>query len=181
MITKDLKQVINQWLEMRILRKDEIVVIGCSTSEVAGKPIGTNGSMEIAKSLYEQMLVLQQETGVHLAFQCCEHLNRSLVVDRQTVVQYDLEEVAVVPVPEAGGSMATYAYKQMKHPAVVESISADAGIDIGETMIGMHLKPVAVPLKLEQRTIGHARVRAARTRPKLIGGHRAYYGENPSR
>lgn len=181
MITKDLEQVINQWLATNSLRKDEIVVIGCSTSEVAGQPIGTSGSTEIAKSIYEQMTKLQKQTGVLLAFQCCEHLNRALVVDRKTAVQYGLEEVAVVPVPEAGGSMASYAYRQMECPAVVERISAHAGIDIGETMIGMHLKPVAVPLKLKQRTIGHARVRAARTRPKLIGGHRAYYGENAAR
>ncbi|MCT1901177.1 TIGR01440 family protein [Oceanobacillus sojae] len=181
MIIKDLKLVIDEWLALDCLRKDEIVVIGCSTSEVAGQPIGTSGSTEIAKTIYEQMSKLQKQTGVHLAFQCCEHLNRSLVVERQTAVQYGLEEVAVVPVPKAGGSMASYAYQQMESPAVVENISAHAGIDIGETMIGMHLKPVAVPLKLKQRTIGHARVRAARTRPKLIGGHRAFYGENPSR
>ncbi|WP_339283269.1 TIGR01440 family protein [Oceanobacillus sp. FSL K6-3682] len=181
MIIKDLKLVIEEWLALDCLREDEIVVIGCSTSEVAGEPIGTSGSSEIAKTIYEQMTKLQKQTGVHLAFQCCEHLNRSLVVERQTAVQYGLEEVAVVPVPKAGGSMASYAYQQMENPAVVENISAHAGIDIGETMIGMHLKPVAVPLKLKQRTIGHARVRAARTRPKLIGGHRAFYGENPSR
>lgn len=181
MITKDLEQFIDQWLATNSLQKDEIVVIGCSTSEVAGQPIGTSGSTEIAKSIYEQMTKLQKQTGVHLAFQCCEHLNRSLVVDQQTAVQYGLEEVAVVPVPEAGGSMASYVYRQLEHPVVVENIRAHAGIDIGETMIGMHLKPVAVPLKLEQRTIGHARVGAARTRPKLIGGHRAYYGENAVR
>ncbi|MEK4298342.1 TIGR01440 family protein [Oceanobacillus sp. FSL W8-0428] len=181
MIIKDLKLVIDEWLALDCLREDEIVVIGCSTSEVAGEPIGTSGSTEIAKTIYEQMTKLQKQTGVHLAFQCCEHLNRSLVVERRTAVQYGLEEVAVVPVPKAGGSMASYAYQQMENPAVVENTSAHAGIDIGETMIGMHLKPVAVPLKLKQRTIGHARVRAARTRPKLIGGHRAFYGENPSR
>nr|WP_281252426.1 TIGR01440 family protein [Oceanobacillus timonensis] len=181
MITKDLEQVMNQWLAISSPQKNEIVVIGCSTSEVAGQPIGTSGSTEIAKSLYEQMTNFQKQTGVHLAFQCCEHLNRALVVDRETAVQYGLEEVAAVPVPEAGGSMASYAYRQIEHPVVVENISAHAGLDIGETMIGMHLKPVAVPLKLEQRTIGQARVRAARTRPKLIGGHRAYYGENPAR
>lgn len=181
MITNDLEKVIDQWLATNYLHKDEIVVIGCSTSEVAGQPIGTSGSTEIAKTIYKQMTKLQKQTGVYLAFQCCEHLNRSLVVERQTAVQFGLEEAAVIPVPEAGGSMASYAYKQMEHPVVVENISAHAGIDIGETMIGMHLKPVAVPLKLEQRTIGHARVRAARSRPKLIGGHRAFYGENPSK
>ncbi|WP_212927507.1 TIGR01440 family protein [Oceanobacillus sp. J11TS1] len=181
MITNDIEKVMNQWLDTDCLHKDEIVVIGCSTSEVAGHPIGTSGSTRIAKNIYEQLAKLQKQTGVHLAFQCCEHLNRSLVVERQTAVRYGLEEVAVVPVPEAGGSMASYAYKQMENPVVVENISAHAGIDIGETMIGMHLKAVAVPLKLEQRTIGHARIRAARTRPKLIGGHRAFYGENPSR
>lgn len=137
--------MINGWRQTAC--KGEIVVIGCSTSEVAGQPIGTSGSTEIAKSIYEQMTKLQKQTGVHLAFQCCEHLNRSLVVDQQTAVQYGLEEVAVVPVPEAGGSMASYVYRQLEHPVVVENIRAHAGIDIGETMIGMHLKPVAVPLK----------------------------------
>ncbi|MFD1064504.1 TIGR01440 family protein [Oceanobacillus locisalsi] len=181
MIAEELEQVINQWLAINSPQKDEIVVIGCSTSEVAGQPIGTSGSTDIAKSLYEQMTKFQKQTGVHLAFQCCEHLNRALVVDWQTAVQYKLEEVTAVPVPEAGGSMASYAYRQMEHPVVVESIQAHAGMDIGETMIGMHLKSVPVPLKLEQRTIGHARVRAARTRPKLIGGQRAFYGENTGR
>lgn len=179
-ITNDFECLRNQWLSTGFLKQGEVVVIGCSTSEVAGEPIGTKGSMEIAGQIYHQLTKLQEHAGVQFAFQCCEHLNRALVVERHIAVQYGLEEAAVVPVREAGGSMATFAYQHMRDPVIVECIQAHAGMDIGETMIGMHLKPVAVPLKLNQRTIGNARVRIARTRPKLIGGYRAFYGENPS-
>lgn len=179
-LTKQIKQhteaVVEEWLETGFLRRGDLFVIGCSTSEVAGAGIGTKGSEEIASIIFSSLKCLQQRIGVHFAFQCCEHLNRSLVMETKTKESYpSLEEVAVIPTPEAGGSMAAYAFKQMAHPVVVETIQADAGIDIGETMIGMHLKHVAIPLRFTQTHIGHARLNAARTRPKLIGGARALY------
>ena len=174
-IKKDLEAVVAEWINNDYLEATGLFVIGCSTSEVAGKHIGTSGSEDIAAILFKGMKKLAQNKQVHLAFQCCEHLNRAIVMEKQAAKTYGYDEVTVVPVPTAGGSMASYAYKNMAHPVVVESIQADAGIDIGETMIGMHLKHVAVPLRFDQRFIGDARVTAARSRPKLIGGERATY------
>ena len=176
-IRDDIKTVSEEWLASGNLQKGEVFVIGCSTSEMAGEKIGTSGSEEIAAAIYSELKQLQEKTGIRLAFQCCEHLNRSLVVERETVQQYQLTEVAAVPVPEAGGSMASFVYKNMQDPVLVERIQAHAGIDIGETMIGMHLKHVAVPVRLGKNWIGNARLTAARTRPKLIGGQRAQHKE----
>ncbi|MUK89645.1 TIGR01440 family protein [Ornithinibacillus sp. L9] len=174
-IQENLDAVVSEWLQTSYLHEDDLFVIGCSTSEVAGKKIGTAGSEEIAAHIFNAMQTLNEKTVVHLAFQCCEHLNRAIVMERSTMKQYQLDEVSVIPVPSAGGSMASYAYKHFHDPVVVESVQAHAGIDIGETMIGMQLKHVAVPIRLNQRYIGNARVNAARTRPKLIGGKRAVY------
>ncbi|WP_138420782.1 TIGR01440 family protein [Aquibacillus sediminis] len=174
-LKQQLSAITDEWVEAGYLTEGNLFVVGCSTSEIAGERIGTSGSEEIAAILFDQMKKLQLKTDVQLAFQCCEHLNRALVVEKQTMERYRLEQVSVIPVPKAGGSMASFAYKQFADPVVVESIQADAGIDIGETMIGMHLKHVAVPVRLRQRYAGHARVNAARTRPKLIGGQRAVY------
>lgn len=153
----------------------KLFVIGCSTSEIAGERIGTSGSEEIAAEIYEQVQQLETRGKAFLAFQCCEHLNRSLVVERSVAREYRLTEVSAVPVPKAGGSMASYAYKQMKDPVLVETIEAEAGIDIGDTLIGMHLKRIAVPLRIGQKSLGEAHVTAATTRPPLIGGGRAVY------
>lgn len=174
-VKQDAEAVINAWMASEHLREGDLFVVGCSTSEVSGKHIGTSGSEDIAAILFEALIKLKQAKHIDLAFQCCEHLNRAIVIERATLTKYRLEEVSVIPVPTAGGSMASYAYKHMEDPVVVESIQANKGIDIGETMIGMHLKPVAVPLRFDQRFIGEARVTAARTRPKLIGGSRANY------
>ncbi|WP_112182202.1 TIGR01440 family protein [Paraliobacillus zengyii] len=174
-LEKQLQEIIIEWKNSGYLKENSLFVIGCSTSEVIGEHIGTSGSEEVAEQIYQAFQQLQKETGVVLAFQCCEHLNRALVVERHTSERYGYEEVFAVPVRKAGGSMAAFAYKQMKDPVVVEQINADAGIDIGETMIGMHLKHVAVPLRLKQRAVGSARINAAYTRPKLIGGPRAVY------
>ncbi len=176
-ISEDMNAIVEEWLESGYLNEDGVFVIGCSTSEMAGEKIGTSGSEEIAETVYSQLERLRDKAGIHLAFQCCEHLNRSLVVERKTMKQYQLTEVSAVPVPEAGGSMASYAFKNMQEPVLAEHIQADAGIDIGETMIGMHLKHVAVPVRLKKNWIGNARLTAARTRPKLIGGQRARYKE----
>ncbi|WP_186576616.1 TIGR01440 family protein [Aquibacillus kalidii] len=170
-----IKGIVDEWLESGYLKKGNVFVVGCSTSEVAGEHIGTSGSEEIAAILFKQLTRLKEKAGVQLAFQCCEHLNRAIVVEEETALQRQLEEVSAIPVRKAGGSMAAYAYKHFDQAVVVEGIRADAGIDIGETMIGMHLKRVAVPLRLKQRYVGNARVNAARTRPRLIGGERAVY------
>lgn len=174
-IQQDAETLLNEWINNGFLQKGDLFVVGCSTSEVAGEHIGSSGSEEIAAAIFEKLSKLEQRTGIHLVFQCCEHLNRALVIEREIMQAYNLEEVSVVPVPSAGGSMASYAYKHLKNPVIVERIQAHAGMDIGETMIGMHLKHVAVPLRFSQRFIGNARVNAARTRPKLIGGQRANY------
>ena len=177
-IAQDAQKVIEEFLCRTDLQKGQILVIGCSTSEVRGNRIGKDGNSRIAEAIYEAFAPKAAEKGIYLAFQCCEHLNRSLVVERETAEKYNLTEVSVVPYPHAGGSMASWAYRAMKKPVVVESIQAHGGIDIGETLIGMHLKPVAVPLRLENRYIGEARLNSAFTRPKLIGGIRAKYDVN---
>ncbi|TCT26397.1 uncharacterized protein (TIGR01440 family) [Melghiribacillus thermohalophilus] len=177
-IQQHIRGIIKEWTSLDLLKQGMTVVVGCSTSEIAGKRIGTSGSMEIAAVLFSELEGLKERTGISLAFQGCEHINRALVVERETMEQKHLEQVSVIPVPKAGGSMAAYAYRQMSDPVVVESIQAEAGIDIGDTLIGMHLKPVVVPLRFKQKRIGHAHVTAAYTRPKLIGGERAVYSED---
>lgn len=170
------RSVLEELKEKAKLKQGDIVIVGCSTSEIIGSKIGSNSSPEVAKAVFEALYQYANEEGIHLAFQCCEHLNRAIVVERDTVPY--AETVNVIPQPKAGGSMATQAYEHFKNPVVVEEIKADAGIDIGFTLIGMHLKKVAVPLRLENNKIGEARVLAARTRPKFIGGIRATYNED---
>lgn len=174
-IKRDMEILIQEWMESDYLEQGNYFVIGCSTSEVAGKRIGSSGSEEIAALIYAPLAQLAKEKEIHLVFQCCEHLNRALVVEKKAIQPYDMDVVTVIPVPEAGGSMASYAFKYMDNPVIVETIAAHAGIDIGDTMIGMQLKPVAVPLRLKQTKVGNAHLTAARTRPKLIGGERAQY------
>ncbi|MBR4224120.1 MAG: TIGR01440 family protein [Oscillospiraceae bacterium] len=157
-------------------KKGQIVVIGCSTSEICGDRIGSNSSPDMAKAVFDGIYAALNERGIYLAAQCCEHLNRAIVIERAAVP--DKEIVNVVPQPKAGGSFATTAYHRFKDPVVVEEIRADAGLDIGDTLIGMHLKRVAVPVRLEHKTIGRAHITAARTRPKFIGGERAVYNDD---
>ncbi|MCF0230496.1 MAG: TIGR01440 family protein [Parasporobacterium sp.] len=159
------------------LRAGKLMVIGCSTSEAAGERIGTSSVPEIAGEIFEGIRVAAQEYGIELAAQCCEHLNRALVVERDTAEERGYEEVNVIPWPKAGGSFATMAYKGFEDPVLVEHIKADGGMDIGDTLIGMHLKDVAVPLRLSMDKIGEAHLVCAYSRPKLIGGERAHYGE----
>lgn len=170
------KAVMAELYEKAKLKAGDLVVIGCSTSEIVGSKIGTDSSPQVAKIVFEAIYEFAQQNGVHLAFQCCEHLNRAIVIEKD-VLPF-AETVNVVPQPKAGGSMATQAYAHFKDPVVVEEIKADAGIDIGFTLIGMHLKKVAVPLRLENNKIGEGTVLAARTRPKFIGGARAVYNED---
>ena len=169
------KAVMEEMGEKANLQKGNIFVVGCSTSEVIGAKIGTNSSPEIAQVLFDALYDYAKEKEIYLAIQCCEHLNRAIVIEKEAVPF--AETVNVVPQPKAGGSLATAAYKGFSNPVVVEEIKADAGIDIGSTLIGMHLKKVAVPVRLEANTIGEATIVAARTRPKFIGGVRAAYDQ----
>lgn len=166
---------ISEIIEKAGLKSKNILVIGCSTSEITGSKIGTNSAPEVAKEVFDAFLAVAKEKGIYLAVQCCEHLNRAIVTERSAVK--DCEPVNVIPMPKAGGSMATVAYSSFDDPVVIEEIKADAGLDIGLTLIGMHLKKVAVPVRLENNRIGNALVVSARTRPKFIGGERAVYDE----
>lgn len=157
------------------LRPGQIVVVGCSTSEILGAKIGTDSNPEVAQHVFQALHQVTEERGLYLAIQCCEHLNRAIVVERAAVPNAEI--VNVVPQPKAGGSMATAAYGHFQDPVVVEEIRADAGLDIGGTLIGMHLKRVAVPVRLKTKQIGEAHLLAARTRPKFIGGVRAVYDQ----
>lgn len=163
-------------LEAAKLHAGQIVIIGCSTSEVCGQRIGTASVPEVAEALYDGLRQVFAPRGIYIAAQCCEHLNRAVVTERKAVP--GAEYVNVVPRPKAGGSFATAAYSKAEDPVVLEEISADAGLDIGRTLIGMHLKKVAVPVRLENDRIGEAIVTAARVRPKFIGGCRAVYDDN---
>lgn len=174
-VKKDMETIVNEWLTSGNLKEDTVFVIGCSTSEIAGEHIGTSGSEEIAEVLFDSLQKLVTEKGVHLAFQGCEHINRALTMEETTREMLGLDQVSVIPHPKAGGSMTSYAYKHFNHAVVVEEVTADAGMDIGDTLIGMHLKRVAVPLRFNKTAVGNAHMTAARTRPKLIGGERAYY------
>lgn len=160
------------------VKPGQLFVVGCSTSEVLGQRIGTHSAPEIAAAIFSGIHQAAKEHGVYIAAQCCEHLNRALVLENEAVERYGYEPVNVVPQPKAGGSFATAAWQAFHSPVAVESICAHAGMDIGDTLIGMHLKAVAVPVRITQNTIGDAHVTCARTRPKFIGGIRAIYDES---
>lgn len=170
------KQAAEELCEKAKLKSGDIMVIGCSSSEVAGGVIGKNSSLETAEAVFKGIYEVLQSKGIFLAAQCCEHLNRAIIVEHAAVPNADV--VNVVPQPKAGGSFATTAYRTFKEPVALEEIKADAGLDIGGTLIGMHLKKVAVPTRLSLDHIGNAILLAARTRPKFIGGCRAVYDEN---
>lgn len=157
--------------------KGTIFVVGCSTSEVAGGSIGQASSPQLAEAVFGGIYRAVKEKDVYLAAQCCEHLNRALILEREAAEKYFYEEVNVMPQPKAGGSFATMAWKYFESPVAVEHIKAVAGMDIGDTLIGMHLKDVAVPVRISIKQIGKAHVVCARTRPKYIGGSRAGYRE----
>ena len=162
-------------VEKAKLKAGDIIVVGCSSSEVLGNKIGTSSSMDAAKAVFEGIYGVLKARGIYLAAQCCEHLNRAIVIERKAV---EGDIVNVVPQPKAGGSFATTAYASFDQPVVVEEIRADAGLDIGDTLIGMHLKKVAVPVRLSIKKVGEANLVAARVRPKFIGGARAVYDDD---
>ena len=173
-------EAVRQILERAKTEPGDIFVVGCSTSEVCGGTIGKLSSPETAEALLAGIAPVLKEHGLWLAAQCCEHLNRAVIVEQEAAIAYRLTRVNVVPQPKAGGSFATAAYKSMQSPTAVESLcqSASAGIDIGGTLIGMHLRPVAVPLRIGMDHIGAAHILCARTRPKFVGGSRAVYDED---
>lgn len=168
---------VNELIAVSKLKKGDVFVVGCSTSEVIGEKIGTNSSFETAKELFSTIYNVLNEKGIYLAAQCCEHLNRAIIIEAELAERLNLQQVNVVPQPKAGGSFATAAYEAFENPTAVEHIKANAGIDIGGTLIGMHLKEVAVPVRLSVKKIGEAPIIAARTRMKFIGGERAHYDE----
>lgn len=174
-IAHAVETVVRELADAGRLKAGQWLVVGASTSEVAGERIGTASSETIAAAIWEGVERARRAIGFVPVFQCCEHLNRALVVDRNEAERAGLTEVSAVPVPKAGGALAACAYRRLREPCLVESVRAHAGLDIGETLIGMHLRPVVVPFRPSIRWIGGARVTMAYTRPKLIGGARAVY------
>ena len=177
-IKNDATAAITELLATADLQSGDLLVIGCSSSEMVGEKIGTHSSVDAAAALAEAVLPILKDAGVHLAVQCCEHLNRALIIESAVAEKFGYEPVNVVPQPKAGGSFATAVWQAMDAPTAVEHIRAKAGLDIGGTLIGMHLKEVAVPVRLSMKTIGEAPILCARTRPKFIGGVRAAYDDS---
>ena len=171
------RQVLEELMEAARLKPGQILVVGCSTSEVTGHKVGSYSSPELGQAIYEGMQEVLIPRGIYLAAQCCEHLNRALILEAEAAQAYGYEPVNVVPQLKAGGSFATAAYATLEHPVAVEHIKAHAGIDIGDTLIGMHMKDVAVPVRIKTKEIGSAHVVCARTRYKFVGGSRAHYDE----
>lgn len=174
-IKAEAKAATEEIISIANLKKGQILVVGCSTSEICGDKIGTNSNLDVAISAFSGIYEAASSKGIYVAAQCCEHLNRAIIIEREAVPFSEI--VNVVPQPKAGGSLATTAYKTFNDPVAVEEIKADAGIDIGGTMIGMHIRKVAVPVRLTNNKIGEAFVAAARSRAKFIGGERAIYNE----
>lgn len=180
-ITEQSRQAVNEIIEKAKLKEGALFIIGCSSSEVLGSQIGTATNMDSAKAIYDGIIPILKEHGIMAAAQCCEHLNRALVVERTTMERFGFEQVNAIPQPNhAGGAFATECYDRFENPVLVESVNAkgDAGIDIGGTMIGMHIRSVVVPLRISLRKIGEAPIICARRRPKYVGGSRAIYDEN---
>ena len=174
-ITAQARTVVTELLEQAKMRPGNLLVIGCSSSEMVGEKIGKGSSMDAAQAAFAGIWPVLKEQGIDLAVQCCEHLNRALILERRVAEKRGYEIVNVVPQPKAGGSFAVTAWNNMDDPVAVETITAEAGIDIGGTLIGMHLRRVAVPVRTSLNKIGEAIVLCARTRPKFIGGSRAIY------
>ena len=174
-IQREITQAFSALVQAASLQPGALFVVGCSSSEIVGGVIGKNGSLEAAQAVYDGIAPLLKDRGIWLAAQCCEHLNRALILEEEAAERFGYEPVCVVPWEHGGGSFATVSWRRFSRPVAVEHIRADAGIDIGLTMIGMHLKDVAVPVRLSVKKIGEAPIVCARTRPKLIGGERARY------
>ncbi|MCL6636940.1 MAG: TIGR01440 family protein [Alicyclobacillus sp.] len=180
-VRSDLRECLADLLAAGALRPGQVLVVGASTSELAGHPIGTHTSVALGQAVVDEVLAFCRETESYPVFQCCEHLNRALVVARSLAWVRGWTEVAAVPVPGAGGAVAACAYQTMADACLVERVTADAGIDLGGTLIGMHLRPVAVPLRGRRTWVGRAYVTLARTRPPLVGGPRTVYDAEEAR
>lgn len=176
-VKKEAAEITEELLEQAKLEEGDILITGCSSSEVAGERIGTFSSVETAQAVFEGIYEVTREKGIFLAAQCCEHLNRAVIVEKEVAKRERLTRVNVIPQPKAGGSFGTAAYEGFQEPVAVEHIRAQAGIDIGDTLIGMHLQEVAVPVRTQIKQIGNAHVVCARTRAKFTGGVRAVYDE----
>ena len=176
-IRKSARAALLELLDVAALTPGQQVVIGCSSNEIMGQKIGKGSTPEAAKAVVDEILPILNERGLYLAAQCCEHLNRSLILEEEAAEKYGYEPVNVVPQLKAGGSFSTAAYHTLEHPVAVEHIKAHAGIDIGDTLIGMHMRDVAVPVRIQTKAIGGAHVVCARTRLKFVGGIRARYDE----
>lgn len=176
-ISRQTRDAVRELLEAAALKPGEILVTGCSSSEIGSFRIGSHSSEEIGQAVFSAIQEELAPRGIYLAAQCCEHLNRAIIIEEEAAERYGWEPVNVVPRLKAGGSFATAAYRGFAHPVALEHIRAHAGMDIGDTLIGMHLKEVAVPVRVKTKEIGGARVVCARTRPKYIGGERAGYDE----
>jgi uncharacterized protein (TIGR01440 family) len=172
---QELQEIVEELISVASPKAGQVLVVGCSTSEVGGKKIGTAGSLKIGEELFNVLNKVTKKHKLFLAVQCCEHLNRALVVEQKAQDKYNWEEVSVKPIQHAGGSLGTAAYAGFANPVMVEEVTAHLGLDIGQTLIGMHLKRVAVPVRLSRKKLGSAIITAARTRPPLIGGERAVY------
>ncbi len=177
-IENQAKIVTEELIKVSRLEKNDIFVVGCSTSEVAGEKIGTYSDLEVAKAIFNGIYPVLEKNGVFLAAQCCEHLNRAIIISKDALKYYNFERVNVMPQKKAGGAFATTCYQNIKDAVAIESVKANCGIDIGGTLIGMHLKSVAVPVRLSINKIGMANIICARTRPKFVGGERAIYNED---
>lgn len=177
-ITAQSRQAAEELLAAAKLRAGDLFVVGCSSSEIVGGHIGHDSSLEAARAVYAGIAPVLGAAGVALAAQCCEHLNRALVIERAVAARRGYAQVNAVPQPHAGGSWATNCWRAFAEPVLVEEVRAGAGIDIGGTLIGMHLAPVAVPVRLSLSKIGEAILLCARTRPKFVGGERAHYQED---
>ncbi len=176
-IAEQVKTAANELIAVAHYRKGDIFVIGCSSSEIVGERIGKGSSMDAAQTVYSALAPIVRKAGLYLAVQCCEHLNRSVIIEREAADLYRLDEINVVPHAHAGGAFATTAYHNFSDPVAVEHVRAVMGMDIGDTLIGMHLKEVAVPVRTAVKKVGEANLVTARTRPKCVGGIRAQYNE----
>jgi len=175
-IRDEAAKAVTELLEQAHLSAGDILIVGCSSSEIKGARIGKGSDIDAAKAVYDGIMPILKERGIWLAAQCCEHLNRAVIVEKAALLP-GTEIVNVVPQLHAGGSFSVTVYNNAEHPVAVEEIKADAGMDIGDTLIGMHLKKVAVPVRIQQKQIGEAHLTCARTRPKFIGGSRAVYDD----
>lgn len=174
-VEKDLDSIMKDVLEKANLKDGDLFVLGCSTSEVVGGKIGKDSNLDVGKVIIKTILANLSPKGINLAVQGCEHINRSLVVERSVAEHNGFEIVSVVPALHAGGAASIQAFKQFNDPVEVEHITAQAGLDIGDTFIGMHVKFVQVPVRPTIQTLGSAHVTALRSRPKYVGGPRANY------